>query len=128
MSLNPFRTALTIIPYNVAMVLTLVAALRFLVLGNRIAPKYIVCSGIILLTIGLIVLYTSLHIQVTSLQLMPGLILMGMGSGLFSAYISPLAFSAATARDQTQCPGIFNPVQNLGSSLGRGILGTSLVR
>ncbi len=127
MSLNPFRTALTIIPYHVAMVLTLVAVLRFLVLSNRIAPKHIVCSGIVLVIIGLTVLYTSLHLQVTPLEIMPGLILMGIGSGLFSAYISPLTFSAATARDQTQCPGIFNPVQDLGSSLGRGILGTSLL-
>jgi hypothetical protein len=55
------------------------------------------------------------------------LIVMGVGSGLFLSYVSALTFSAASMEDKPQCPGIYNPVQNLGSSLGRGILGTTLV-
>jgi len=127
MSLNPFRTALTIVPYNLTMAIVLIATVRYLELGTRIAPKHIVCSGLALLSVGIAVLYTSLDLQVKSLELLPGLIIMGMGSGLFLSYISALTFSAASMDDKPQCPGIYNPVQNLGNSLGRGVLGTVLV-
>ena len=127
LSLNPFKTVLTIIPYNVTMVIVLVAIVKYLVLGNRIAPKYIVCSGISLIAAGIGILYSSLHPQVTSLELMPGLLVMGVGSGLFLSYISGLTYSAASIYEKPECSGIYNPIQNLGSSLGRGILGTSLV-
>ena len=127
LSLNPFRTSLAIMPYSLTMPIVLVAVVKYLSLGNRIAPKYIVCSGIALLAAGIGVLYSSLHPQVNPLELMPGLIIMGMGSGLFLSYISVLTFSDASVTDKPQCPGIYNPVQNLGGSLGRGILGTALV-
>ncbi|AFZ35217.1 major facilitator superfamily MFS_1 [Stanieria cyanosphaera PCC 7437] len=127
LSLNPFRTALTIIPYNLTMVIVIISVLKYLVLGNRITPKYIVCIGISLLAAGIGVLYSSLHLSVTSLELMPGLIIMGVGSGLFSSYISTLTYSNASKGDKPQASGIYDPIQNLGCSLGRGILGTALV-
>lgn len=125
--LNPFQTALTVIPYNVTMIVVVVVVLKFLALGDWIPPKYIVHSGIVLLAAGIGVLYHSLHLQMTSLELMPGLILMGMGSGLFLAYISRLTYAAASTDEKPEGSGIYNPVQNLGSSLGRAILGTSLI-
>lgn len=127
LSLNPFQTALTVIPYNVTMIIIVVVTLKFLILGNRFSPKYIVCSGIVLLAAGIGVLYRSLHLQMTSLELMPGLIIMGMGSGLFLSYISKLTYAAASVNEKPEGCGIYNPIQNLGSSLGRGILGTTLI-
>lgn len=114
LSLNPFRTALAIMPYNLTMPIVLVAVVKYLSLGSRIAPKYIVCSGVALLAAGIGVLYSSLHPQINPLELMPGLIIMGVGSGLFLSYISVLTFSDASVADKPQCPGIYNPVQNLG--------------
>lgn len=125
--LNPFQTALTIIPYNVTMIIVVVVTLKFLFLGDRFPPKYIVCSGIALLAAGIGLLYHSLHLQMTSLELMPGLILMGMGSGLFLSYIGRLTYAAAAVNEKPEGSGIYNPIQNLGSSLGRGILGTTLI-
>jgi MFS family permease len=127
LSLNPFRTAIAIMPYNLTVPIVLVAVVKYLILGNRIAPKYIVCSGVCLLAASIGVLYSSLHPYVSALELMPGLIIMGIGSGLFLSYVSILTFSSASVQDKPQCPGIYNPIQNLGSSLGRGILGTTLV-
>lgn len=127
LSLNPFQTALTVIPYTVTTVVVLVAVVKYLILGHRIAPKHIICSGLFLLATGIAILHNSLYPQVSSLELMPGLIIMGLGSGLFLSYITALTYSAASFEEKPQCRGIYNPVQNLGSSLGRGILGTALV-
>ncbi len=127
MSLNPFRTALTVMPYNLSMIIVVVVTLRFLALGDRFPPKYVVHNGIGVLAIGIVVLHRSLHPHVTSFQIMPGLIIMGIGSGLFLAYISRLTYSAAAIEEKPEGSGIYNPVQNLGSSLGRDILGTALI-
>lgn len=126
MSLNPFQTALTIMPYNVIMIIVVIV-LKYLALGDRVPPKYIVHSGIVLLATGIFVLYRNLNLQITSRDLMPGLILMGIGSGLFLSYISRLTYSAASDHEKPEGSGIYNPAQNLGSSLGRTILGTSLI-
>lgn len=127
MSLNPFQTALTVIPYNLTMIVVIIAVLKYIELGERFSPKYIVYSGITLLSTGLWILHSSLRSNVTSFELMPGLIVMGMGSGLFVPYISQLTYSAAAMGEKPEGSGIYNPVQNLGSSLGRAILGTALV-
>ncbi|GAB4369762.1 MAG: DHA2 family efflux MFS transporter permease subunit [Elainellaceae cyanobacterium] len=127
LSLNPFQTALTVIPYNVTMIVVVIVCLKYLALGDRFPPKYIVYSGIALLAVGIGVLHYSLHLQVVSLELMPGLIIMGVGSGLFLSYISRLTYSAASKSEKPEGSGIYNPVQNLGNSLGRAILGTTLI-
>lgn len=127
MLLNPFRTALTVIPYNVSTIIVVVVTLRLLSLGDRFPPKYIVYSGIGFLGVGIVVLHRSLHVNETSLQLLPGLIIMGIGSGLFLAYISRLTYSVASEDEKPEGSGIYNPIQNLGSSLGRDILGTALI-
>jgi MFS family permease len=127
LSLNPFRTSLAIMPYSATMIVVVVAVLRFLVLGDRYTPKFVIYSGIVLLGVGILLLYHSLDLQVTVIALIPGLMLMGIGSGLFLAYISKLAYAAVTEDQKPEGSGIYNPVQNLGSSLGRGILGTALI-
>ncbi|PSB18594.1 MFS transporter [Phormidesmis priestleyi ULC007] len=127
LSLNPFRTALTVIPYNLTMIIVVVAVLKYLPLSGRFVPKYVLHTGIALLAGGIWTLYISLHLQVTSLELMPGLIIMGVGSGLFVSYITGLTYSTASVDEKPEGSGIYNPAQNLGSSLGRAILGTLLV-
>jgi len=124
---NPFETALTVIPYTLTMVVVLITILQFLSLGDRLPPKYVVFSGITLLGVGLLILHQSIRPGMTSLGLMPGLIIMGLGSGLFLSYIGALTYSVASLQEKPEGSGIYNPVQNLGSSLGRGILGTILI-
>lgn len=135
LALDPYRTALTIMPLNITKILVIIGALKFLKLGSdrhgntvwqRLSPKAIVFSGLALLAIGIVMLYRSLTPQVSSIDLLPGLFVMGIGSGLFSPCISRLTYSAAE-NGKVEGTGIYNPVQNLGSSLGRAILGTSLI-
>ena len=47
--LNPFRTALTVIPYNLTMIIVVVAVLRYLPLSGRFVPQHILHTGIALL-------------------------------------------------------------------------------
>lgn len=127
LELNPFQTALTIIPYNLTMIVVVISVIKYFSISDRISPKSIVRFGIALVATGLVLLSLSMTPQTTSLQLLPGLIVMGMGSGLFLAYISKLTYLAATEAEKPEGSGIYNPIQNLGNSLGRAILGTTLI-
>ena len=126
LSLNPFRTALAVIPYPVTVTLVTVAS-KYLKLGQRFAPKYIVYAGVALIATGILLIYVRLYPGMTAFDLLPGLIVMGTGSGLFLSAIGDLAYSAASAEEKPEGSAIYNPVQNLGNSLGDAILGTLLV-
>lgn len=127
LALNPFQTALTVLPYTLTMIVTLITLLKNLTIEEQFPPKYVIYSGITLLGAGIWQLYAAVDQQVSSLELMPGLILMGIGSGLFLAYIGAITYSVASPEEKPESSGIYHPVQNLGSSLGRGILGTTLI-
>jgi MFS family permease len=125
-ALNPFRTALTVIPYPATVTLVAVGS-KFLRLGERIAPKSIVTAGLALFGAGIAMIYSRLHVGVSSLDLLPGLVVMGAGSGLFLSSIGDLAYAAASQEEKPEGSAIYNPVLNLGNSLGRAIMGTLLV-
>jgi MFS family permease len=125
-SLNPFRTALAILPYPVTVTIVPLIA-RYLRLFERIAPKHIVLAGVVLLGVGITMLYGQAHIGATPVDLIAGLVVMGAGSGLFVSSIGDLVHTAATQEEKPEGSAIYNPAQNLGYSLGRAILGTLFV-
>jgi hypothetical protein len=125
-SLNPFRTALAIVPYPATVTVVTVAA-RYLHLSERFSPKHIVYAGLALLAIGIAMMRGRLDVGLSALDLLPGLVVMGAGSGLFMSSIGDLTYGAASPQERGEGSAIYNPVQNLGNSLGRAILGTLFV-
>ncbi len=125
--LNPFQTALAVLPYTLTMVVVIVVLLKYLSVDDQLPPKYIVYFGLALLTFGLSSLYFVITPTMTTLSILPSLMVMGMGSGLFLAYIGTLTYATVSRSDKPEGRGIYNPFQQLGNSLGRGILGTILV-
>lgn len=125
--LNPFQTALAVLPYNLTTVVIIVVLLQYLRVDDQLPPKYIVYFGLTLLTVGLLSLYFVVNLKMTVLSILPSLIVMGMGSGLFLAYIGTLTYATTSHAQKPEGTGIYNPFQQLGNSLGRGILGTILI-
>jgi len=125
LDLNPFRTALTVLPYNLAMVVVLIAMVRFI--NVEISPRRILQVGLIIEIIGLFSLINSIHSQMSRLDLLPALIVVGVGSGLFTSQIGALTYAATRRHEKPEATGIFNPFQKVGQALGRGILGTILI-
>lgn len=124
---NPFQTALIVLPYNLTTLVALMIILRFLSLEAILPPRRVILFGLAFLTVGLGILYQALEAPITAFSLLPSLVIMGLGSALFLAYINALTYAAAKPEEKPEGTGIYNPCQNLGSSLGRGILGTALM-
>lgn len=125
--LNPFQTAIAVLPYTLTMVVVVVLLLKRLKIDQQLFPKYLVHIGLSLLIVGLLAMYWAIAPDMTTLSILPALMLMGVGSGLFSVYIGRLTYATTSKREKPEGTGIYNPCQQLGSSLGRGILGTILI-
>jgi len=122
--INSFRTALAVMPYTIAQLVVLI------VLVKRHAPyppRYLLQAGLLIKSIGIAMLLGAVSITVTAWGLLPALIVMGVGTGLFITYITSLTFSATAETEKAEARGVYRPFQNLGASLGRGILGTILI-
>lgn len=125
--LNPFQTSMAVLPYNLTMIVVLVALFLVIKIDDQIPPKYNIYIGLSLLMTGLWLLRRAMNIDITVAHLIPGLVTMGIGSAFFLAYIGPLTYSATTHQERPEGTGIYSPMQRLAISLGRGILGTLLV-
>lgn len=125
MGLNAFQTALAVFPYTLASLVTFFVV-TFNSKTRRVSPKTIVQMGLILVTLGVFLLHQAIA-QPTTLRLLPALSIMGVGSGLFFTSIAAIPFSAAKPHEKAEASGVYNPLQNVGNSLGRGVFGTLLI-
>jgi MFS family permease len=126
LKLNGFQTALAVFPYTLA---TMVAF--FTATFNRriqaIGARALIQIGLTLVCLGLLLLLLAIAPGMTALSLLPGLVIMGVGAGIFFTCIAGVTFSAAKPHEKAEASGVYNPLQNVGNSLGRGIFGTILV-
>jgi MFS family permease len=122
--LNPVQTSLVVAPLTLAQIGVLVALAKR---RPRQPHRSLLQWGLGIKALGILWLWASLKDQLTLLSLMPALVVMGLGTGIFATYITSLTFTDTQANEKAEARGVYRPFQNLGASLGRGILGTLLV-
>ena len=122
--INSFRTALAVMPYTIAQLVVLILLVKR---HPQFPPRSLLQAGLLVKSIGIAMLLASVSATVTSWGLLPALVVMGMGTGLFITYITSLTFSATAENEKAEARGVYRPFQHLGASLGRGILGTILI-
>jgi MFS family permease len=123
--LNPYQTALAILPFSLATLIVVVYT-TFKIVG-RVPPRFLIYNGLTIFCIGVWQLHNAIRLSMTTLSLLPALVIMGAGSGVFLAQIGVTTFSTVARDDMAEASGIYNSFQNLGNALGRGILGTALI-
>ncbi len=122
--LNPIQTSIAVMPFTIAQLTVLLLLVKR---RPQFPPRYLLQSGLVVKTIGIVMLVAAVRPPVTALGLLPALVVMGGGTGLFSTYITSLTFAGTHRDEKVEARGVYRPFQNLGASLGRGILGTLLV-
>ena len=90
----------------------------------RFGAKATLLPGLMLVAIGL-VLFRNAPIHAHYLaDLLPTMILFGVGAGVAFPSLMTLAMSAATAEDSGLASGLFNTTQQVGGALGLAVLAT----
>ncbi|MDX2231868.1 MAG: MFS transporter [Leptolyngbyaceae cyanobacterium bins.349] len=126
LKLNAFQTALAVFPYTLATLVAFFTATFHRTL-QAIAPRTLIQVGLAWVCVGVFLLRQAIAPSMTALSILPALVIMGIGSGVFFTCIAGVAFSAANPHEKAEASGVYNPLQNVGNSLGRGIFGTVLI-
>lgn len=124
LSISPFWTAIAVLPFPLMTLVTLMVYIKF---SSRWAPQQCVRIGLGIFCVGVFLLYQSIQPGITVVSMLLPLMVLGIGSGLFLIPISLLAFGGLSIDHRPEASGVYTPVQNLGSALGRAVLGTLLV-
>jgi EmrB/QacA subfamily drug resistance transporter len=121
---DPLTTGFALIPMSVAIFIMSSAAGK---LSTRIQTRYILAIGSMAAMAGSIYLSLIFNPYTTILDMIPGILLLGVGMGIVFPHSANAIFSVARRDQQPDASGIMNTGINLGSSLGTAVLGLILI-
>jgi EmrB/QacA subfamily drug resistance transporter len=91
---------------------------------NRFGAKNVLVPGLVLVAIGL-VLFRNVPVHASyASDLLPTMVLFGIGAGAAFPSLMTLAMSAATREDSGLASGLVNTTQQVGGALGLAVLAT----
>jgi EmrB/QacA subfamily drug resistance transporter len=121
---SAFQTGLALLPSSIA---AFIAAPTAAVLSKWIAPKRIIQGGLVLNAVSYVMLRQALSVNATAADLVPGLVVQGIGLGAVLAQISNLTLSAVSVQEAGEASGVSNTFRQLGSTLGTAIIGALIL-
>ncbi len=118
---SPLKAGLAFLPVTVGIVIGAGLAQQLI---RRVGVRNVSIAGLLLATVGMLVL-TQVPVHGSYLRdLLPGLMPLSIGMGLVFVPITLLATSGVTDNDSGLASGLFNTAQQVGGSLGLAILST----
>jgi MFS family permease len=121
---SAIETGLALVPATIGVLLTSVIAGR---LAKRFSEKLLIVAGFVGTIAGLFLILLLTNATSGSLNIVPGLLLMGAGVGIMLTMSVNVVQSAFPEPDQGEISGLSRSISNLGSSLGVSIVGSVLV-
>jgi EmrB/QacA subfamily drug resistance transporter len=122
---SPLRTGVAFLPFVMAIAFS--AAIASARLLAKVGPRPLVPVGMVLGMLGMI-LFTKLTIQADYVgNVLPGLIVTGLGLGLIFAPATASATAAIKAVDAGAASALVNTTQQIGGSVGTALLNTIAV-
>jgi EmrB/QacA subfamily drug resistance transporter len=122
--LSALQTGLWFVPFAV---LIFVGAGIGVALANSLGPKRTVVVGMILETIGLVVLAFAISRDATLLDLLPGAVPYAIGAGFASAQLASVTLADVPPASAGVGSGLANTMRQVGSALGIAAIGAILV-
>ncbi len=122
--LNAFDTGLTTLPLTLGLLIFAVVAPS---LTGKLNHKTIMSIGCIISIIGCLILSYQFRLDTTTLDLTPGLFVLGSGLGLLMALCTDISLSNIPQESQNNASGINTTGQTLGESLGTAVIGIILI-
>jgi MFS family permease len=95
-------------------------------LTDKIGARWIMVTGLSLVTVGIVFIVDRVDLQTDWLHLLPALIVAGTGMGLTFAPMTAAAMADVPPRIAGSASGIINTMRNVGQVLGIAVLGSVL--
>lgn len=122
--LNAFNTGLTLLPASIVIIMVSYLGTR---LASKIETKYILMIGFLISALGTYLLGGVSNLNAQMGDIIPCIIVFGVGLGLLLSQLANLTVSAASEDQETDASGLFNSFDNLGYSIGTALLGVLLL-
>lgn len=124
LGLSPLLSGVTILPLTVF----LIAASQLTAkLTARYSPRTLIRVGMLLIPLGIILVWLLLEDKPRALQMIPGLIVVGIGIGFANAPLLNLVQSSVPVENQSEISGANRAFSNLGGALGTAVAGAVLM-
>lgn len=124
LGVNPLITGLALIPMSLG-----IFAMSFTAgkVSTRFQARYILAVGFLAALAGSIYLSLIFSPQTTILNILPGVLFLGIGMGIVFPHSANVIFNVARGEQQPDASGVLNTGVNLGSALGTAVLGVILI-
>ena len=123
LKLTAFQTGLMLMPMTVGMMLASFAAPK---MAMKIGHKYTMALGFAISIVGCLLMRDRFTADTAFMDLFPCLLIYGVGLGLPSSLSVDVPLSTVPPQAQNSSSGLVSTGQNLGLSLGTGIMGVIL--
>ena len=124
LELNAFNTGLTTLPLTMGLLIFAVLAPS---LTGKMKHKTIMAIGCIMSIAGCMLLSYQFRLDTSTLDLIPGLFVMGAGLGFLMALCTDISLANISKESQNNASGVNTTSQTLGESLGTAIIGIILI-
>ena len=124
LELNAFNTGLTTLPLTMGLLIFAVLAPS---LTGKMKHKTIMAIGGIMSIAGCMLLSYQFRLDTSTLDLIPGLFVMGAGLGFLMALCTDISLINIPKENQNNASGVNTTSQTLGESLGTAVIGIILI-
>src|SRR5829696_8179692 len=123
LGMTPLEAGLTMMPMSLMLMVVAPISGR---LSDRIGARWILTTGLTLVTIGILLMTSQMSTTTNWQTLLPGLLVTGTGMGMTFAPMTAAAMSQVPPRISGSASGIINTSRNIGQLLGIAVLGSIL--
>src|SRR5215210_4685681 len=123
LGMTPLEAGLTMMPMSLMLMFVAPASGR---LSDRIGARWILTTGLILVTVGILLITSRVSTTTSWRTLLPALLVTGTGMGMTFAPMTAAAMSQVPPRISGSASGILNTSRNVGQLLGIAVLGSVL--
>ncbi|MEZ0066313.1 EmrB/QacA subfamily drug resistance transporter [Streptacidiphilus sp. MAP12-20] len=122
---TPLHAGATLIPLSLGIVAGAIAS------GAALGPRFgrkVIHAGVAIMVLGTLALWASFAhwgLAIDSWQLLPALLLTGIGMGLLMGPLFDIALAGVSDEESGSASGVLNALQQLGGSVGVATLGTA---
>jgi len=124
LKLDALQTGIGLLPMSFTLLLGSLVSPR---LTRRFYPKHIVTAGMALLGVGCFILAFGTPTNVTRGDMIPGLIVIGLGAGLAAPQLTNVILSSAPPGAVNDASALNSTFGQLGNAVGTALLGAVLI-
>src|SRR5215216_5876324 len=123
LGMSPLEAGLAMMPMSLMLMFVAPVSGR---LSDRIGVRWILTTGLILVTVGILFITSRVSTTTNWRTLLPALVITGTGMGMTFAPMTAAAMSQVPPRISGSASGILNTSRNIGQLLGIAVLGSVL--